>query len=100
VTAVAGFAAGALNPIIGLVKLERIPAGLRARVFGVVGAGAWAAMPLGSLSAGYAADRFGPSRTLVGFGVAYLLVALVPLTGGPWRQMGGSSTLVAAADRG
>jgi len=100
VTAVAGFAAGALNPIIGLVKLERVPAGLRARVYGVVGAGAWAAMPLGALTAGYAADRLGTGPALAGFGIAYLLVALVPLGGGPWRQMGGSARLVVPAGSG
>jgi MFS family permease len=56
VTAVAGLAAGAVNPIIGTGKGERVPPGMRARAYGVIGAGAWAAMPLGSLLAGYATE--------------------------------------------
>ena len=41
VIAVAGFCAGAVNPMIGAVKLECVPAGLRARVYGLIQAGAW-----------------------------------------------------------
>ncbi|MGC5022517.1 MFS transporter [Micromonospora sp. DT47] len=92
VFAVAGFAAGAINPLIGAVKLERVPAHMRARVYGVVGAGAWAAMPLGALGAGLAADRFGTTATLLTVGTCYLLVVLTPLLGGPWRRMGRPET--------
>lgn len=84
---VAGFAAGAINPLIGAVKLERVPAHMRARVYGVVGAGAWLAMPLGALGAGVAADRFGTTATLLTVGAGYLLAVLTPLFGGPWRSM-------------
>ncbi|MGC4790623.1 MFS transporter [Micromonospora sp. DT178] len=87
VFAVAGLAAGAINPLIGAVKLERVPALMRARVYGVIGAGAWAAMPLGALAAGLAADRFGTTSTLLTVGTCYLLVVLTPLLGGPWRTM-------------
>lgn len=84
---VSGLAAGAINPLIGSVEFERVPPDMRARVFGVVGAGCWAAMPLGALSAGFASNRFGTTATLVTVGVCYLLVALSPLLGGPWRSM-------------
>ncbi|ATO12930.1 MFS transporter [Micromonospora sp. WMMA2032] len=87
VVAVAGLAAGALNPLMGAVEVERVPPGMRARVFGVIGAGAWAAMPVGAVGAGLAADRFGPTSTLVTIGACYLLVVLTPLLGGPWREM-------------
>lgn len=87
VTALAGFAAGAINPIIGVVKLERVPPGMRARVYGLVNAGAWAAMPLGALTAGFAAEQFGVTATLFALGCAYILVTLTPLLGGPWRDM-------------
>jgi MFS family permease len=93
VTAVAGFAAGALNPIISTVKLERVPPGMRARVYGVIGAAAWAAMPLGSLVAGYATDTYGLTWTLLVASAAYLLAALMPLLGGPWRLMSATTTL-------
>ncbi|MET7834913.1 MFS transporter [Micromonospora sediminicola] len=87
VVAVAGLAAGALNPLMGAVEVERVPPGMRARVFGVIGAGAWAAMPVGAFGAGLAADRFGTASTLVTIGACYLLVVLTPLLGGPWREM-------------
>ena len=57
---VSGFAAGAINPLLGAIELERVPAGLRARVYGVIGAGAWAAIPLGSFAAGVAVSHVGP----------------------------------------
>ncbi|MFI7279387.1 MFS transporter [Micromonospora chersina] len=87
VCVVSGLAAGAINPLIGAVKLERVPATMRARVYGVIGAGAWAAMPVGALGAGLAADRFGTTATLVAVGAGYLLVVLIPLLGGPWRDL-------------
>ncbi|MFI2647783.1 MFS transporter [Micromonospora fulviviridis] len=87
VCVVSGLAAGAINPLIGAVKLERVPATMRARVYGVIGAGAWAAMPVGAVGAGLAADRFGTTATLVTVGSGYLLVVLTPLLGGPWRHL-------------
>jgi MFS family permease len=83
----AGFCAGAVNPIIGVVMLERIPSGLRARVLGLVNAGCWAAMPIGSLVAGFGIDRVGLTGTLVGVGSVYVLTTLRPALGGPWRTM-------------
>ncbi|WP_407566720.1 MFS transporter [Polymorphospora sp. A560] len=87
VTVVAGFAAGAINPMIGTIELERVPAGMRARVYGVIGAGCWAAMPVGSVGAGLAVNAFGTTATLVVAGCCYLLLSLTPLLGGPWRDM-------------
>lgn len=87
VTALAGFCAGAINPIIGVVKLERVPPGMRARVYGLIGAGCWAAMPLGSLLAGLAVEHVGLRPTLLAAGTAYVLITLTPLLGGPWRGL-------------
>lgn len=87
VIAIAGFCAGAINPLIGAVKLERVPAGMRARVYGLIGAGCWAAMPLGALLAGFAVEHAGLRPTLVAVGVTYVLVTLSPLLGGPWRGL-------------
>ncbi|MEV4843445.1 MFS transporter [Micromonospora matsumotoense] len=87
VFALSGFAAGAINPLIGALKLERVPAHLRARVYGVIGAAAWAAIPLGALAAGVAVDRFGTTPVLLTVGCCYLLVVLTPLLGGPWRTL-------------
>ncbi|MGX6601801.1 MFS transporter [Micromonosporaceae bacterium Da 78-11] len=87
VFAVSGFAAGAINPLLGAIELERIPSGLRARVYGVIGAGAYAAIPLGALLAGAGVDRLGATPLLIGIGIAYLLTVLTPLIGGTWRTM-------------
>jgi MFS family permease len=87
VFAVSGFAAGAINPLIGSIELERVPPDMRARVYGVIGAGSWAAIPLGAVSAGFASTHFGTTPTLIVIGSCYLLVVLTPLLGGPWRHM-------------
>ena len=87
VFATSGFAAGAINPLIGALKLERVPAHMRARVYGVIGAGAWAAIPLGALGAGFASDHVGTTTTLVAVGLCYLTATLTPILGGPWRTM-------------
>lgn len=98
VTVLAGFSAGAINPILSTIQLERVPAGMRARVFGLVGAGCWAAMPLGALTAGLAVEQFGITTTLITIGAAYLLVTLTPLLGGPWRNMDRPAVLVGEAE--
>ncbi|THJ65764.1 MFS transporter [Arthrobacter echini] len=82
-----GLAAGAINPIIGAVELERIPPHLRARVLGLITAGAWAGMPLGGLLGGFAANSFGLTATFTAAFVIYLAVTLTPLRGGPWKLM-------------
>jgi MFS family permease len=73
--------------VIGAVELERVPPAMRGRVYGLIGAGAWAAMPLGSLLAGVAVERAGLRPTLVAVGTAYVVVTLTPLLGGPWREL-------------
>ncbi|ROP63347.1 MFS transporter [Curtobacterium sp. ZW137] len=85
--AVSGLAAGALNPILGAVELERIPEHMRARVFGLLGAGSWAGIPLGGLLAGVAADGLGVSATFGIVAAIYTVVTLAPLLGGSWRLM-------------
>jgi MFS family permease len=86
-TALSSFAAGGINPMIGVLKLERVPAGMRARVYGLIGAGCWAAMPLGSLLAGFAIDHLTLHGTLLLAGSCYCLITLIPALGGPWREM-------------
>lgn len=86
-SALSGLAAGSLNPILGAVELERIPEHMRARVFGLLGAGSWAGIPLGGLLAGFAADGVGVQATFGAVVVLYTVVTLAPLTGGAWRLM-------------
>ena len=60
---------------------------MRARVFGLLGAGCDVGIPLGGLLSGLAAEGIGVSAT---FGVVvaiYTVVTLAPLSGGSWRLM-------------
>lgn len=83
----AGLAAGGINPVLSTVMLERVPAGMRARVGGVMTAGCWAGMPIGALLAGVAVEHAGLTVTLVVVGVGYLLVTLLPLRREPWQEL-------------
>ncbi|MBT1670433.1 MFS transporter [Curtobacterium flaccumfaciens pv. flaccumfaciens] len=85
--ALSGLAAGSINPILGAVELERIPEHMRARVFGLLGAGAWAGIPVGGLLAGLVADGVGVEATFAVVAVVYTVVTLTPLLGGSWRLM-------------
>jgi MFS family permease len=68
--------AGPLNPIIDAIEYERVPVIMRGRVFGVITALAWAAMPLGSLIAGVLTDRLGLTSLLIGIGLIYIAATL------------------------
>ncbi|MGZ8632128.1 MAG: MFS transporter [Actinomycetota bacterium] len=68
---IAGLSSGPLNPVIDTVFFERVPDGIRGRVFGVVQASAWLAMPLGVLVAGPAIEAFGLRTTLLVTGGLY-----------------------------
>ncbi len=60
---------------------------MRARVAGLVAAGAWAGMPAGSLLAGWGADRVGVVPVLWTVGALYLVVTLAPFVGRSWKDM-------------
>ena len=94
--ALSGLAAGSINPILGAVELERIPEHMRARVFGLLGAGAWAGIPVGGLLAGLTADGVGVEATFAVVAVVYTVVTLTPLLGGSWRLMERRSITVPA----
>ena len=65
--ALLGFFAGPINPLLGAVQYERIPATMRGRVIGAINAGSNCAMPIGVLLGGVLLDSFGlrPVYTLV-----------------------------------
>ncbi len=87
VVLLAGLAAGALNPILGAVAYERIPPELLARVFGALGAVAWAGIPLGGLIAGALVSLVGLSGAFVAMAAIYFLATLAPFFGRSWREM-------------
>jgi MFS family permease len=78
---------GTINPIIGAATYERIPAGLRARVLGVVRSTAWLGLPLGALAGGYLTEAWGLRTALWVFGCAYLVTTLAPFVFPAWRQL-------------
>ncbi len=87
VAAGTGLAAGMLNPLLGTLRLELSPPHMLARVQTLMVSIAWAGIPAGALLAGVAADSFPLGPVFAVIGTVYVLVALVPLTGGSWRQM-------------
>jgi predicted MFS family arabinose efflux permease len=85
VLALAGIAAGPLNPLIDSALFRLIPAAVRARVLGGITAGVTAAMPLGSLMAGLGVDAFGLTATLIAAAALYLATILATGFGRRWR---------------
>jgi predicted MFS family arabinose efflux permease len=73
--AVAGLAAGPINPLLFTVMTEIVPTELRGRAFGAVRGGAWAAIPLGILVGGAVVAAIGAPATFLVMGV--LLAAVV-----------------------
>ena len=71
--ALTGLAAGPINPIIGVISYNRIPAHMRARVLGFLSAGVLIAMPLGALIAGFLLEFIRLRWMLVLYGVIYLV---------------------------
>ena len=84
---VSGFSAGFLNPIIGAILFERIPAQLVGRVIALFGALAWSLMPFGGIYGGVLIDNLGIAIALGTTGMLYLLVTLAPLGVPSFRQM-------------
>ncbi|MBL0746847.1 MFS transporter [Nocardioides baculatus] len=87
VTLVAGLASGFLNPILGAVILERIPAPLMGRVSSLNTAICWSLMPLGGVLGGLAVAGLGVSPALLVAGAAYLLTTMAPTRVPSFRRM-------------
>lgn len=70
---IAGLAAGPLNPMMITIMYERIPADMRGRILGTFTAGAWMAMPLGTLLGGIVLEQIGLQWTLIVLAIGYLV---------------------------
>lgn len=92
VTAMSGFAAGAINPLFGVISFERIPARLRARVLGAITAGTYTGMPLGGVFAGALAGVAGLTMALLVFAVIYLVASSPPFIGRSWGDVDATIT--------
>ncbi|MEV4533947.1 MFS transporter [Asanoa sp. NPDC049518] len=83
----AGLGLAAINPILGAVLYERVPPHMMGRVQGVGTAVGWAGIPLGGLLGGAVAGAVGVHAALIGTGVLYLVVTLLPLFRPVWREL-------------
>jgi MFS family permease len=84
---VAGLAIAPINPLIDTIIQERIPAEMRARVFGTINAGVLAGIPLGTVVSGYLAAWIGLQMTLIVIGTVYLATTLSLLLNPALRKM-------------
>jgi MFS family permease len=87
VSVLSGLAAGALNPIIGAVAYERVPAWLQARVLGAFRSSAWIGIPFGSLLGGTLTEGTGLVNALLVTGAAMLVTTLAPFVFPAWRGL-------------
>ena len=93
----AGLAAGPINPIIDTLAYERVPNGMRGRVFGIASALAWMAYPLGVLLAGFVLESVGLRMTLLVTGALYLAATLTLQVNPAMREMDATEVSTAGA---
>lgn len=84
----AGVASGFLNPVIGAVIFGRIPAELVGRVSSLQTSLCWVLIPFGGVLGGLLIADIGGTRALLACGVAYVVLAVVPLAIPGWRRLG------------
>lgn len=87
VFAIGGTSSGFINPILGAIQFERIPAHVLGRVMSLISAFAWGLMPLGGLLGGSLVSAFGLTTALVGCGIAYFVVTMFPAIDPTWKQI-------------
>lgn len=87
VVVAAGFASGFLNPILGAVIFERIPAALVGRVSSLTTAMCFALLPFGGLVGGVLVTAGGLPFALAVCGVLYFAVTMLPALDPRWREI-------------
>ncbi|MCW2786745.1 MAG: transporter permease [Marmoricola sp.] len=88
VAVVGGFASGFLNPVLGAVLFERIPADLMGRVSSMNLALSWSLIPFGGLLGGLLVASVGISPALLVAGGAYFATTMLPVVQRPrWRAI-------------
>ncbi|MFE7332479.1 MFS transporter [Streptomyces sp. NPDC057565] len=83
--ALAGIAAGPVNPLLTAVQFSRIPSELRGRVSGAIMAAVVAAVPVGIFGAGLLVAMTSLTTALLVIAAGYLLVSLYPALHPAWR---------------
>ncbi|HEU5381844.1 MAG TPA: MFS transporter [Ktedonobacteraceae bacterium] len=84
---IAGLAIAPVTPIAVTVVQERLPAEMRARVFGTISASILMGIPLGTFLSGYMVTWFGLQSTLLVMGILYLATTLSLLVNPALRKM-------------
>jgi MFS family permease len=84
---VGGAASGFLNPVLGAVQFERIPAHLVGRVTALSSALCWSLMPLGGVLGGVLVGAIGLDPALVVVGLGYLVATMAPAFLPRFREM-------------
>ncbi len=84
---IAGLAIAPVNPILGTVMQERLPAEMRARVFGTMSAATLAGVPLGTFLSGFVVAWVGLQTTMLAMGAVYLLATLSLLVNPALKKM-------------
>jgi MFS family permease len=87
VAVVGGCASGFLNPVLGAVLFERIPAPLMGRVTSMNLAMSWSLIPFGGLLGGVAIAAVGLSPALLLIGAAYFVTTMAPAVQPRWKEM-------------
>ena len=87
VAVIGGCASGFLNPVLGAVLFERIPAPLMGRVTSMNLAMSWSLIPFGGLLGGVAVAAFGLSPALLLIGTAYFVTTMAPAVQPRWKEM-------------
>ncbi|MGZ0151162.1 MFS transporter [Kribbella sp. WER1] len=79
VYAVGGIGAGFINPVLGAIRVERIPSHLLGRVNSLSNAVCWTGVPLGGVVAGAAIAGIGLAPALLAGGAIYLIATMSPV---------------------
>ena len=87
VSAACGFAGGFINPVLGAVILERIPAPMMGRVTALNSALCWSLIPFGGLVGGALVAGAGLAPALVVTGVGYFAATMLPALQPRWREI-------------
>jgi MFS family permease len=87
VCVLSGFAGGFINPVLGAVIFERIPARLVGRVTSLNTALCWALIPFGGMVAGALVAGAGLAPALWILGGAYFVVTMLPTVQPQWRSL-------------
>jgi MFS family permease len=87
VAVIGGCASGFINPLLGAVLFERIPAPLMGRVTSMNLAMSWSLIPFGGLLGGIAVAALGLSPALLLIGTAYFVTTMAPAVQPRWKEL-------------